>query len=72
MSNKAIDYNAKTSLNQMKMEIDGEFSRRTNLLNDGNLVDSIGLFARVGCQMSKKLVEVGEREFLKRYNNTDT
>lgn len=71
MSNKAIDSNAKTALNQMKMEIASEFSRGTNLLNDGNPVDSIGLSARVGGQMSKKLVEMGERELLKRYNKTD-
>lgn len=71
MSNKAIDSNAKTALNKMKMEIAREFSRGSNLLDDGNLVDSIGLSARVGGQMSKKLVEMGERELLKRYNKTD-
>ncbi len=71
MSNKAIDSNAKTALNKMKMEIASQFSRGSNLLDDGNLVDSIGLSARVGGQMSKKLVEMGERQLLKRYNKTD-
>ena len=71
MSNKSVDSNAKAALNQMKMEIANELSNETNLMNDKNLVDSIGLSARVGGQMSKKLVEMGERELLKRYNKTN-
>ncbi|WP_419749119.1 small, acid-soluble spore protein, alpha/beta type [Terrisporobacter petrolearius] len=59
---KPVDPNAKLALNQMKMEISKE------LLNDSNPIDSIGLSGRVGGQMSKKLVEMGERELLKRYN----
>ena len=71
MSNKSVDSNAKAALNQMKMEIANELSNGTNLTNDKNLVDSIGLSARVGGQMSKKLVEIGERELLKRYNKSN-
>lgn len=70
MSNKSIDSNAKTALNEMKIEIASELSSGTNLLDDCNPVDSIGLSARVGGQMSKKLVEMGERELLKRYNKS--
>ncbi|WP_297135299.1 alpha/beta-type small acid-soluble spore protein [Terrisporobacter sp.] len=71
MYNKSIDSNAKTALNRMKMEIARELAIGSNLMNNNNSVDSIGLSARVGGQMSKKLVEMGERELLKRYNKTD-
>ena len=68
MGNKICDPNAKSALNQMKMEISGELYNESDILTDNSPVDSIGLSARVGGQMSKKLVEMGERELLKRYN----
>lgn len=65
---KPVDSNAKLALNQMKMEISQELLNDSNIKNDSNPIDSIGLSGRVGGQMSKKLVEMGERELLKRYN----
>ncbi|SFJ19140.1 Small, acid-soluble spore protein, alpha/beta type [Terrisporobacter glycolicus] len=65
---KPVDPNAKLALNQMKMEISKELLNDSNMKNDSNPIDSIGLSSRVGGQMSKKLVEMGERELLKRYN----
>lgn len=68
MSNQPIDPNAKQALNNLKMEIANEIQDNSNILNDGNIIDSIGISARVGGQMSKKLVELGEKELLKQYN----
>lgn len=65
---KPVDSNAKLALNQMKMEISQELLNDSSIKNDSNPIDSIGLSGRVGGQMSKKLVEMGERELLKRYN----
>lgn len=71
MSNQPIDPNTKLSLNQMKMEISQELLNESNMENDSNLIDSVGLSGRIGGQMSKKLVEMGERELLKRYKNNN-
>lgn len=68
MSNQFIDSNAKKALDQMKLEIASEITRGSNILNDNMPIDSIGISARVGGQMSKKLVEIGEKELLKKYN----
>lgn len=68
MSNQPIDPNAKQALNNLKMEIANEIQDNSNILNDGNIIDSIGISARVGGQMSKKLVELGEKELLRQYN----
>lgn len=68
MSNQLIDPNAKQALNNFKMEIANEIQDNSNILNDGNIIDSIGISARVGGQISKKLVELGEKELLKQYN----
>lgn len=68
MSNQFIDSNAKKALDQMKLEISSEITRESNILNDNMPIDSIGISARVGGQMSKKLVEIGEKELLKKYN----
>lgn len=68
MSNQLIDPNAKQALNNFKMEIANEIQDNSNILNDGNIIDSIGISARVGGQISKKLVELGEKELLRQYN----
>ena len=68
MSNQLIDPNAKQALNNFKMEIANEIQDNSNILNDGNIIESIGISARVGGQISKKLVELGEKELLKQYN----
>lgn len=68
MPNQPIDPNAKQALNNLKMEIANEIQDNSNILNDGNIIDSIGISARVGGQISKKLVELGEKELLRQYN----
>lgn len=68
MSNQPINPNAKLALNQMKMEISKELLNESNIANDSNQIDSVGLSGRIGGQMSKRLVEIGEKELLKRYN----
>lgn len=68
MSNQPVNPNAKLALNQMKMEISKELLNESNITNDSNSIDSIGLSGRIGGQMSKRLVEIGEKELLKRYN----
>lgn len=68
MTKKNIKQNAKEALNQMKMEISKELYEESNIMNDNNNLDSIGLSGRVGGQMSKKLVEMGEQELLKKYS----
>ena len=67
MSRQPIDPNAKLALNQMKMEISKELSNQSDIKNDSNPIDSIGLSGRVGGQMSKRLVEIGTMELLKKY-----
>ena len=68
MTKKNINQNAKEALNQMKMEISKELYEESNIMNDNNNLDSIGLSGRIGGQMSKKLVEMGEQELLKKYS----
>ncbi len=68
MFRKSINKNAKEALNQMKLEIASELTKESNILNDENKIDSIGLSARVGGQMSKELVKKGEQELMKKYN----
>ena len=68
MTKKNINQTAKEALNQMKMEISKELYEESNIMNDNNNLDSIGLSGRIGGQMSKKLVEMGEQELLKKYN----
>ncbi len=67
MSNQPVDPNAKLTLNQMKMEISQELIKESNITNDSNSIDSIGLSGRIGGQMSKRLIEIGEKELLRRY-----
>ena len=68
MPNQPIDPNAKQALSNLKMEIANEIQDNSNILNDGNIIDSTGISARVGGQISKKLVELGEKELLRQYN----
>lgn len=67
MSNQPVDPNAKLALNQMKMEISQELIKESNITNDSNPIDSIGLNGRIGGQMSKRLIEIGKKELLRRY-----
>lgn len=71
MSKRIADPNAKAALNQMKLEIANEIGMSTNHVEGANLTaqqnGSIG--GRVGGQMSKRLVQMGEEALIRKYNN---
>ena len=69
--NKYIDPNAKAALNQMKLEIASELGIENTDEYGANKTSyhngEIG--GRVGGQMSRKLVEMGEEALLRQYNS---
>ena len=69
--NKSIDPNAKAALNQMKLEIASELGIENTDEYGANKTSyhngEIG--GRVGGQMSRKLVEMGEEALLRQYNS---
>ncbi|MGX4599942.1 alpha/beta-type small acid-soluble spore protein [[Clostridium] dakarense] len=73
MSNKPANPNAKQALNQMKLEIANEIGMDMNNINGASKTaqqnGQIG--GRVGGAMSRKLVEMGEKELLRRYGGQE-
>lgn len=73
MSNKPVNPNAKQALNQMKLEISNEIGMEMNNINGASKTakqnGQIG--GRVGGAMSRKLVEMGEKELLKKYGGQE-
>lgn len=73
MSNKPLNQNAKEALNQMKLEIANELGIENNNINGANKTShqngEIG--GHVGGAMSRKLVEMGEKELLRRYGSQE-
>ena len=71
MANKPADPNAKAALNQMKLEIASELGIENSTEYGANKTSyhngEIG--GRVGGQMSRKLVEMGEEALLRQYNS---
>ncbi|WP_243155175.1 alpha/beta-type small acid-soluble spore protein [Romboutsia sp. CE17] len=71
MANKPVDPNAKAALNQMKLEIANELGMEAKNEYGANETSyhngEIG--GRVGGQMSKKLVQMGEEALLRQYNS---
>ena len=69
--NKPVDPNAKAALNQMKLEIASELGIENTDEYGANKTSyhngEIG--GRVGGQMSRKLVEMGEEALLRQYNS---
>ena len=69
--NKSIDPNAKAALKQMKLEIASELGIENTDEYGANKTSyhngEIG--GRVGGQMSRKLVEMGEEALLRQYNS---
>ncbi|MGL5347050.1 MAG: small, acid-soluble spore protein, alpha/beta type [Peptostreptococcaceae bacterium] len=70
MANKFTNPNAKTALNQMKLEIANELGMQINNVDGANLTaqQNGAIGGRVGGQMSKKLVQMGEEALLRKYN----
>lgn len=60
MNNKSIESNAKVALNQYKLEIASELN---NFSSDQFSTPYVGGLA------TRKLVEMGEQELIKQYNN---
>ncbi len=71
MSYKPVNPNAKEALNQMKLEIANELGMDANNINGANKTSQQNgeIGGRVGGTMSRKLVEMGERELLRRYGS---
>lgn len=71
MQNKSRNSNAKEALNQMKMEIANELGLAHND-SDGafkSAYENGFLGGKVGGLMSKRLVEMGEKQLIQEYNN---
>jgi hypothetical protein len=71
MTKKSANPNAKSALNQMKLEIANELGISSNN-EDGakNSAYENGVIGgRVGGLMSKRLVEMGQEQLIKQYNS---
>lgn len=73
MSNKPVNPNAKQALNQMKLEIANEIGMDINNINGASKTSQQNgeIGGRVGGTMSRKLVEMGEKELLRRYGSQE-
>lgn len=60
---KSIDPNAKRALEHMKQEIGNELGVANNLKNE-NSIDNIFTAGPVGGLMTRKLVEMGEKQLI--------
>lgn len=71
MTNKPLVNNAKKALNQMKLEMAGELGIQSEPINGANKTsyESGVMGGNLGGMMSKKLVELGERELIREYKN---
>ena len=71
MTNKPVVNNAKKALNQMKLEMAGELGIQIENSNGANKTSyENGIMGgNLGGMMSKKLVELGERELIREYSN---
>ncbi|RDY27900.1 small acid-soluble spore protein [Romboutsia weinsteinii] len=71
MANKPVNPNAKEALNQMKLEIANELGMQSENINGANSTSQQNgeIGGHVGGRMSRKLVEMGEKELLRRYSN---
>ncbi|HSQ87418.1 alpha/beta-type small acid-soluble spore protein [Romboutsia sp.] len=71
MTKKPANPNAKAALNQMKLEIANELGVPSNNMYGSNksAYENGVLGGRVGGQMSKRLVEMGQEQLIKQYNS---
>ena len=63
MAKMPLDPNARKALDEMKLEIAKELGVSNNLSNP-NPIDNIFTAGPVGGMMTKKLVEMGQRELI--------
>ncbi len=64
MANIPLDSNARKALNEMKMEIAKEIGVQNNLNNNVDSIDNIFTAGPVGGLMTRKLVEMGEKQLI--------
>lgn len=64
MVNRPLDPNAIKALNEMKMEIAKELGIENNLNNNPQPIDNIFTAGPVGGLMTRKLVEMGEKQLI--------
>lgn len=64
MGNRPLDPNAIKALNEMKMEIAKELGVENNLNNNLQPIDNIFTAGPVGGLMTRKLVEMGEKQLI--------
>ncbi len=66
MSNRPLDPNAIKALNEMKLEISNELGVPETFMNNEEIdpVNNIFTAGRVGGLMTKKLVEMGEKNLM--------
>jgi hypothetical protein len=71
MTNKPLVSNAKKALSQMKIEMADELGISTEHVNgaDKTSYEAGMMGGNLGGMMSKKLVELGERELIREYNS---
>ena len=71
MANKPADPNAKAALNQMKLEVASELGieNSTEYGADKTSYHNGEIGGRVGGQMSRRLVAMGEEALLREYNS---
>lgn len=66
MSKNFIDPNARRALNEMKLEIAREMGIENKMNNNENSINNIFTAGPVGGIMTRKLVEMGEKQLITR------
>ena len=69
MANRILDPNARKALNEMKMEIAQELGVQNNLNNNADPINNIFTAGPVGGLMTRKLVEIGEKQLINKNQN---
>jgi len=68
LAKNTVDPNAVKALNDLKYEIAMELGIIDDMQNNKGSVDNIFFAGHVGGQMTKKLVEIGEKALINKYN----
>ncbi len=66
MSKNFLDPNARRALNEMKLEIAREMGIENKMNNNENSINNIFTAGPVGGIMTRKLVEMGEKQLITR------
>jgi hypothetical protein len=66
MSKNFLDPNARRALNEMKLEIAREMGIENKMNNNENSINNIFTAGPVGGIMTRKLIEMGEKQLITR------